>query len=192
MCRQQSAISRELDDGEPRIPGISDLLLIRCRMLLNGGRFENARDGFLLNERERGLAGLTLGMADIILAGDRPPFWHWEGDALVVDGYYLKAEANFISFREGGREGGIKSAKTRKKRRRENLHNALKKSKEDRGKGASPINKEINTPYGSISKGTPTLGAGYASDDDSPDGERATQEDMEAFFKETKGLTDGD
>ena len=83
--------------------------------------------------------GLTPDMAGIILAGDRPPFWHWEGNALVVDGYYLQAETSFINLRDGERRGGIHSAERRMGKRRKALHKALKNRVGCRVKGACPI-----------------------------------------------------
>lgn len=182
MCTHQSAISRELVEGDPRVPGIFALLLIRCRVLLNGGRFENAREGFLLSEIERGFTGLTLDLAEIILAGDKPPFWHWEGNALVVDGYYLQAETSLINLREGGRRGGLHSAEKRKRQRRKTLHKTLKNKTEHESKPPCSIKREIS-PEGDISNSPSPLGAGVAFDDEEyPCNRPATPEEVRTIF----------
>lgn len=150
MCALQSAISRELAYGDSRVPGVNALLLIRCRQCLNGGRIENARAGFLCNELERGGAFLSAKSAAVVLAGDRPPFWHWEGETLVVDSYSRKAEERFLKMRNGGRKGGRASARGRKAAAKPPCN--------------PPANhKETNTPLREhFSKGTPPPEAGSA------------------------------
>lgn len=180
MCNMQSAIARQ-DKENPHVNSIADLLNIRCRQLCNGGVFHNAR-ALLADELERGGMFLSAENADIILAGDCPPFWHWEGDALRLDCYSLKAEKSFIGRSRAGHVAGVASGKARKAKSREGVGKGT-----NVGTNVGTINKEINTPYGSISKGTPPLGAGGAFDGDAhPDSEPATDEDMQAALDEMK------
>lgn len=182
LCRLQLSIAQQAADGDPRIPCIADLLNIRCHMLGNGGRFEDARDSLLNSELARGAACLTVELAQIILAGDAPDFWHWEGDTLVVDFYSVAHEAALLAMKNGGRAGGLQSGISR---------NEKKGASKDASKGASKgatkgatNNKERNTTFtGSISKAGPSAGArgpaldgaATAAGDDEP----ATDEEMQ-------------
>lgn len=180
LCMQQSAIAQELTKGEPLVPGIANLLNIRCHQLLNGGRFENAKEAFLGDELERGGAYLTCELADMVVAGDKEGFWHWEADTLVVDSYAVEREKSFIATSRAGRIAGLASGKARRR-----------KSQESQGTGTTVgttvgTNKEINTTYGSISKDVPHAGARHVFDGAATaagDGNKATPEDFAAWRK---------
>lgn len=132
LCRLQLSIAQQAADGDPRIPCIADLLNIRCHMLGNGGRFEDARDSLLNSELARGAACLTVELAKVIEAGDAPDFWHWEGDTLVVDFYSVAHEAALLAMKNGGRAGGLQSGISRNEKK-----DASKGASKDASKGAS-------------------------------------------------------
>lgn len=178
LCSKQARIAEELTEGNIAIPGIATLLSIRCRQLLNGGRIANARHE-LSRPLSVGLIGLSMELAQIILAGDAPDFWHWEGDTLVVDFYSVAHEAALLAMKNGGRAGGLQSGISRNKK---------KGASKGASKGATN-NKERNTTLtGSISKAGPSAGArgpaldgaATAAGDDEP----ATDEEMQAALDE--------
>lgn len=117
LCRLQLSIAQQAADGDPRIPCIADLLNIRCHMLGNGGRFEDARDSLLNSELARGAACLTVELAKVIEAGDAPDFWHWEGDTLVVDFYSVAHEAALLAMKNAGVPAGFRAEFPETKRR---------------------------------------------------------------------------
>lgn len=182
MCRQQLAIARQAAGGNPRIPCIADLLNIRCHILANGGRFENARATLLHNELGRGAACLTAELAQIIEAGDAPEFWHWEGETLVVDAYDPKREQSFLAMSQGGKKG-----MANRWHKGEGKGARCGKTKTGNNPSDNPIDniKKVNTPFRSISKAGPSAGAagpGFdgavpAAGNDAP----ATDEDIAAF-----------
>lgn len=188
LCRLQLSIAKQAAEGNPLIPCIADLLNIRCHMLGNGGRFEDARDSLLNSELARGAACLTVELAKVIEAGDAPDFWHWEGDTLVVDAYDPQREKSFQDASRAGRIAGLASARARRA-----------KSKKACGKGTTVettvettvgTSKKVNTTFSSISKAGPSAGArgpaldgaATAAGDDEP----ATDEEMQAALDEMK------
>lgn len=153
LCRLQLSIARQAAEGDARIPCIADLLNIRCHLLANGGKFENARESLLYSELGRGAACLTVELAEVVEAGDAPDFWHWEGDTLVVDAYDPQREKSFLDASRAGRIAGLASAKARKA-----------KSKAASGAGTTVetsvgTSKKVNTTFSSISKAGPSAGA---------------------------------
>lgn len=188
LCSKQARIAEELTEGNIAIPGIATLLSIRCRQLLNGGRIANARHE-LSRPLSVGLIGLSMELAQIILAGDAPDFWHWEGDTLVVDFYSVAHEAALLAMKNGGRAGGLQSGISRNEKKGASK-DALKGASKGASKGATN-NKERNTTFtGSISKAGPSAGArgpaldgaATAAGDDEP----ATDEEMQAALDEMK------
>lgn len=157
LCRLQLSIAKQAAEGNPLIPCIADLLNIRCHLLGNGGRFEDARDSLLNSELARGAACLTVELAKVIEAGDAPDFWHWEGGTLVVDAYDPQREKSFQDASRAGRIAGLASARARRA-----------KSKKASGAGTTVetsvetsvgTSKKVNTTFSSISKAGPSAGA---------------------------------
>ena len=173
--RLQGDIAREILNGNPAVPGIADLLNIRCHQLVNGGRFEDARAGFLENELERNGAFLPMALARVVLEGDAPGFWHWEGDTLVVDVYDAAREKRFQAMREGGKRG-----MARRWRRQPAMPAAAGLDSPLYNPLCNPLynNKEINTTFGSISKAVPSAGAAGAGFDDGETGAACDAEEI--------------
>lgn len=142
------------------------LLSMACFIRKNGGRIADAVATFE-NERKRGLYGLTLAQWEFIKQqAGFTPFWHFEGDSLVVDFYSVYHESSLMAKIEGGRNGGLKSGEVR--RQKAELQNKTKDASKDASKDAlkdALNNKEINTTYGSISKDVPHAGARHVFDD---------------------------
>lgn len=160
---------------------IALLLALECRKRQNAGRIEDAFSTFG-DERVRGLYGLSSEDWQLIRTQETP-YWHFEGTTIVVDFYSVYHEEQLRRWSRAGQMGGKASGKARAERAKKSAEGVGSRTTVER-----PLNnKEINTPYGSISKGTPPLGAGGAFDGDAhPRGEPATDEDMQAALDEMK------
>ena len=69
----------------PEQVGIAILLAYCCFQKKNHGVMENAKE-LLNNKRTRGFLGFDQEQSEMIL-NEKSPFWHWDGNSLIVDFY---------------------------------------------------------------------------------------------------------
>lgn len=143
-----------------RLTRIALLLAMECMKRQNGGRIEDARHT-LKDERIRGLYGLS---ADdwAQLQQNTSPFWHFEGDTLVVDFYSAYHEQQMRSRSNAGRIAGLASGKARSKKSAQSAAGVGAGTFVERPLQRSLNNKRINIlPNGSnIPKDSPPGGGG--------------------------------
>lgn len=169
---------------------IALLLAMECMKRQNGGRIEDARHA-LEDERIRGLYGLN---ADdwAQLQQEASPFWHFEGDTMVVDFYSAYHEQQMRSRSNAGRIAGLASGKARSKKSAQSAAGVGAGTFVERPLQRSLNNKRINIlPNGSnISKDSPPGGGGEVFCGDNsrepsiPEDSSVSPEETAEFFRQ--------